>query len=275
MRLFKRAIGSVLVAAVCMLSRSSEAAEPSLALGPVAYAGEIPDYFQREVEQTLVNALESSHGTIFELRVKSCQRIDCLLEPAREAKSAAVILARISKRDRDYVVELLAHAVDDGVEIANVTAECSVCGQRELLDMLPAELVKLRAQALEALSERALRPRLEAAPELEPTHARRSEGVGLRAGGWVATWLGVGALGTGVALLVLDGRPHQPTCAPGLVDANGACPNIYTTAGAGYAMLGVGIASLGVGIGLLVHGYRQRDRPTRVQFGPGPLQLRF
>jgi hypothetical protein len=267
MRLFARAICWV---AMMLVARSSAAAEPLLALGPVAYAGEIPDYFQREIDQTVLHALQSGHATIFELPVDSCQRIDCLLEPAREAKSAAVILVRVSKRDRDYGVELIAYDVDDGAVIAEVTGECSVCGQQELLDMLPAELGKLLNRWEAAAGDEEV---VQQAPEPVPTG--RTKGTGVRVGGWLATSLGVGGIGAGVALLVLDGRPHQPTCSPELVDVNGACPNVYTTSGAGYTLLGVGIAALGAGIGLLVHGYRQRDRTARVQFAPGYLHIRF
>ena len=331
MPLFARTIGALVLVAVCLFSRPLEAAERPCALGPVTYAGDIPDYFRAEIEQTLMGALEASQGQALELRVESCQQIDCLLEPARAAAIAAVLLVRIHRQDRDYRIELVAHAVDDGELLAQVSAECSVCGQQELLDMLPAELVRLRAKLLHALADRVQPPRLLvdgtptgarvridgdelgtspvrtevdvgdhaieiSAPDyatqvhrwvavadveevvryqLEPLDPGRSTGVGLRAGGWVAAVLGAGGIGAGAALLAVDGREHAPTCTPALVDVNGACPNVYTTATAGGIALGLGVASLGVGIGLLVRGYRRSARSTRVQLTPSGLQLRL
>jgi hypothetical protein len=271
MRSSSTVICSVLAAAVLMVAGPTRAAEPALALGPVAYAGEIPEFFQREVEQTLVSTFAANHETIVELHAESCQRIECLLGPARRANSAAVVLARISRRERDYTIELTAHAVTDGSVLAQISAECSVCGQRELLDMLPAELARLRAKLLEQLASTDLDALELAAPG--PAPERRM--VGLRVGGALTTTLGIAGVAAGATLIALDGRPHRPTCAPDLLDPNGSCPNVYTTATAGYALLGLAIASFATGTALLIVAQRQRVPGGRVRLTAGGLQLRF
>lgn len=282
MRLCRSAIYSFFIVMASTVPRASEAGEPEIALGPIAYDGEIPAYFQREVEQTLIRALELHPEMMLGTLNGDCQEMHCLLDYAHEANIAAVIFARISKRDRDYAIQLTSRAVADGAAIAEVIGDCNICGQQELLDMLPAELAKLRVRTLDALAERTVAPRVvnDDSPTIPPVSTDPPEFEGSKrayssVGGWLAIALGVGGGGAGVALLVLDGRPHWPSCEPNLVDVNGACPNVYTTAGAGYALLGVGLAGLGVGIGLVVHHHRKHSRGSRVELAPGSLRLSF
>jgi hypothetical protein len=214
--------------------------------------------------------------------------------------------------------------------LARVEAECSVCGQQELLDAIPAEVVELHAKLAAALAARDGPPRLavdgkpngaaltldgedlgvspvalEVAPgkhqlEIEaPGHHAQihrwiaaagveelvsyqltprdptGEGRGFRVGGALAVALGLAGTGTGVALIVLNGREHGPTCSPELVDANGTCPNVYTTATAGAVSLGLGLAAIGVGVGLLVHDRRRASKDARVRVTTAGVNIRF
>jgi hypothetical protein len=315
---------------VMSLTMAASGSVQPIGVGPVEYSGEIPEYFQREIERTLGDAIEQAHGVTIELRVESCTQLECLLEPAAQAKLAVVVMPRVTKQDRDYHVELIAYAVNDGTELARVQAECSVCGQQELLDTIPAEVVELHAKLAVTLAAQAGSPRLavdgkpegavltldgeglgaspvalDVAPgehQLEiaaPGHhaqvhrwtaARGVEELvsydltrrnatakerGLTVGGWVAVALGLAGTGTGVAMLVLDGREHGPTCSLDLVDINGACPNVYTTAAAGYVSLGLGLAALGVGAGLLIHKRRLASTDARVHVTSAGINVRF
>jgi hypothetical protein len=308
---------------VLSLTTAASGSVQPIGVGPVAYAGDVPEYFQLEIERTLSDAIERAHGGAVELRVESCTQLECLQGPAAQAKLEVVLLARVTKQNRDYHVELVAHAVDDGSVLVRVDAECSVCGQQELLDAIPAEVVQFHAKLSAALAARDDAPRLavdgkprgaalildgedlgaspmalDVAPgehqlqiQAPGRHAQihrwnAMQGVeelvkyelsprGLAAGGWLAVALGIAGTGTGVALLVLDGREHRPTCGPDLVDVNGTCPNVYTTATAGYVSLGLGLAAVGVGAGLLVHDRRRANKDARVGVTAAGLNVRF
>jgi hypothetical protein len=301
-----------------------------IGVGPVEYSGEVPEYFQQEIERALIAAIEQAHGEAIELSVESCMRLECLQEPAAQAKLEVVLLPRVTKQGRDYRVELVAYSVADKTMLARVEGECSVCGQQELLDFIPAEVVELHAKLSAALAARHDAPRLavdgkprgatltldgedlgvspvtlEIAPgdhQLQITaaghHAQihrwvaaagvevlvsyrltpsnpSDAGRGLRIGGGLAVALGLAGTGTGVALLVLDGREHRPTCNPDLAYINGACPNIYATATAGYVSLGLGLAAIGVGAGLLIHERLRTSRHARVRVTTAGINVQF
>lgn len=301
-----------------------------IGVGPVEYSGDVPEYFQREIERTLIVAIEQAHGGAVELRIESCTRLECLQGPAAQANLEILLMPSVSKAGRDYRVELVAYSVDEKTMLARVEVECSVCGQRELLDLIPAEVVELHAKVSAALAARHELPRLavdgkpggaaltldgedlgtspvalEVAPgkhQLQisaPGHHAQihrftaaagveelvhyqltprnpiNEGRGFRIGGGLAVALGLAGTGTGVALLVLDGRGHGPTCSPALIDDNGACPNVYATATAGYVSLGLGLAAIGVGAGLLIHDRRRSNTNARVRVTTAGINVQF
>jgi hypothetical protein len=301
-----------------------------IGVGPVEYSGEVPEYFQQEIERALIAAIEQAHGEAVELSVESCTQLECLQQPAAQAKLEVVLLPRVSKEGRDYRVEIVAYSVADKTMLARVEGGCSVCGQRELLDVIPAEVVELHAKLSAALAARHDAPRLavdgepdgaaltldgedvgvspvalEVAPgehklqitapdhhaqihrwvaaagveelvsyELTPRDPSK-RGRGLRIGGGLAVALGLAGTGTGVALLVLDGRNHGPTCSPDLVDGNGGCPNVYATAAAGYVSVGLGLAAIGVGAGLLIHERLRTSRHARVRVTTAGINVQF
>jgi hypothetical protein len=85
---------------------------------------------------------------------------------------------------------------------------------------------------------------------------------GARIGGWVGFALGVAGLGIGGVLIASDGLEHGPSCPIDLRDANGNCPNVYTTKVAGIVAAGAGGAALVTGISLLIHA-APKDRRNR------------
>jgi hypothetical protein len=315
---------------VLSLSMAASGGVQPIGVGPVEYSGDVPEYFQQEIERTLSVAIEQAHGEATQLRAPSCTQLECLQEPAAQAKLEVVVMPRVSKEGRDYRVELVAYAVADKTMLARVEGGCSVCGQKELLDVIPAEVVELHAKLSAALAARHEAPRLavdgvpggatltldgedlgvspmaiEVAPgehqlqiaapghhaqihrwvaaagveellsyELTPRRASH-EGRGLRIGGGLAVALGLAGAGTGVVLLVLDGRQHGPTCSPDLLDVNGACPHLYGTATAGYISLGLGLAAIGVGTGLLIHERRRTNKNARVRVTTAGINVQF
>lgn len=314
---------------VMSLTMAASGSVQPIGVGPVAYSGDVPEYFQQEIERTLGDAIERAHGEVVELRVESCTQLECLAKPAARAKLEVLLMPRVTKVDRDYRVEIVAYAVDDATVLARVEAECSVCGQQELLDAIPAEVVELHAKLAATLAARDGPPRLtvdgtpdgaaltldgeelgesplalDVAPgehrleiaasghhaqihrwsasagveelvSYELTPRNDEQGRGLLAGGWVSVALGLAGTGTGVALLVLDGRDHVPTCSPEIVDTSGDCPNVYMTATAGYVSLGLGLAAIAVGTGLLIHHRHRAKANARVRVTTAGLNVRF
>lgn len=76
---------------------------------------------------------------------------------------------------------------------------------------------------------------------------------------WTAMAAGVGSLGAGIGLLVIDEQPIERECN---ADADGNCEFLYDTVNGGVALTVVGVALLGTGIGLLLN-QAQKDRAQR------------
>lgn len=76
---------------------------------------------------------------------------------------------------------------------------------------------------------------------------------------WTALGVGAGALGGGIALLVIHERPVERDCNP---DAEGRCEFLYDTLEGGVALTMVGIALVGAGVGLLINQVK-KDRIQR------------
>ena len=89
----------------------------------------------------------------------------------------------------------------------------------------------------------------------------------LKLAGWGLLGAGVAAAGTGATLWWLDGRAHQASCPSESVDANGLCPNSYTTGTAGIALTATGAAMVIASIPLLVVGHRT-ERRVKVGLSP-------
>lgn len=254
-----RVLTLLAVLTASLLPQAVRAAERPIGVGPVQYDGEFPGYFRREIEQTIFAAMEQMDREVTDLRGHKCEQLTCLRTAAKRTNVEIVILAHASAADRDYRIELVAYRVAGGRELARSVVECSVCGQREVLDAIPGKVIALHADVAATLA---------AQPE------RRASPRALRIGGAVALSLGLASVGSGTVLWALDGRDYGPSCAPGRIDGNGACPEVYTTGIAGYVGVGIGVVALAIGTGLLIHQRRDHAR-RRVRVMATGLELRF
>lgn len=75
---------------------------------------------------------------------------------------------------------------------------------------------------------------------------------GMRVGGWVSVGLGLAMVGSGAALLAIDGRQYRDRCSGGDVDPDGDCRFRYDTRTGGAVALSIGAAALVTGITLVV-----------------------
>ncbi len=82
----------------------------------------------------------------------------------------------------------------------------------------------------------------------------------LRATGWTFSMLGIGLVGAGVPLLVLEERPVRNKCSGDNVDFAGNCRFRYDTLLPGALLTGFGIASLLTGITTGVIAYSRRTK---------------
>jgi hypothetical protein len=87
--------------------------------------------------------------------------------------------------------------------------------------------------------------------------------------GWTGIGVGVAAIGAGVALLVIDENPYDPSC-DGL---EGTCARRYNTLGGGIAALAGGVVAAGAGATLLILDKRERGN-LEAWIGPGGGGLR-
>lgn len=104
-------------------------------------------------------------------------------------------------------------------------------------------------------------------------------GRALRIVGWTTAGLGLGAVGAGIALIVIDGKEITSDCSGDSVDLDGDCRWRYGTLTGGAVAAGVGGAALVTGITLAVIGHkrgRQRAAASaRVRPTATGLALRF
>ncbi|MCX4242548.1 PEGA domain-containing protein [Paraliomyxa miuraensis] len=80
---------------------------------------------------------------------------------------------------------------------------------------------------------------------------------------WAALATGVGSLGAGIGLLVIDERPIQSDCN---ADVNGTCQYLYDTVNGGVVLTVVGVALVSTGVGLML-AQRRQDRLQRSGVG--------
>jgi hypothetical protein len=93
--------------------------------------------------------------------------------------------------------------------------------------------------------------------------------------GWTGVGVGAGAIGAGVALIVIHDRPINFDCDGGNKDVDGDCKFIHKTLPGGIVLAAGGAALVGTGIALLVLGKkRQTKPPVEAMVGPGMLGLR-
>lgn len=90
--------------------------------------------------------------------------------------------------------------------------------------------------------------------------------------GWTGVGVGVGALGAGVALLVIHDQPIASDCSGVNQDADGDCKFVHKTLPGGIALAATGAAALATGVAFLVLD-RKRTKSRRVEALIGPRMV--
>jgi hypothetical protein len=116
-----------------------------------------------------------------------------------------------------------------------------------------------------------VRLHLETAQEIKPDTSKRDRRF--KVSGAVTLGAGLALVPAGVALLILNDRPHMPSC-DGKADVNGRCPQQYDTLVGGIALTAASAVLITVGSVLLARGAgrigkdrkRARLRPTSSGF---------
>lgn len=88
--------------------------------------------------------------------------------------------------------------------------------------------------------------------ELEPLVTGDGPGAWVAPTAWTFVGAGLAAIGGGVALIMIDERPHQATCSAEYQDMDGDCPFRLQTMPAGIGVGAAGVVLAGVGAGLLI-----------------------
>ena len=100
---------------------------------------------------------------------------------------------------------------------------------------------------------------------------RRGKQHVIRPAGFALAGVGFGLLTSGAVLLAIDGKEHQNTCTPDLVDIDGDCPFRYATKAPGIGLVVGGVLAAAGGAGLLTWSYVSRgekEREARLDVGP-------
>lgn len=200
-------------------------------------------------------------------------------ELVRQAGDIAALLGgRLAAHERSAAVAVQGTPVDaalvlDGEFVGAAPQRLTVTpGEHTLRIAKTGYQTQERTWTAAAGVEEAVDFELHVAPSVDPPpRTRRSRWP------WALVGSGAAAAGAGLTLVVVDGRPHMPTCPESSLDPTGECPNVYTTMGAGIALTTVGIAAIVTGVVVLVRQQRVGRQPrdvTRAMLGH-PLLPRF
>lgn len=100
----------------------------------------------------------------------------------------------------------------------------------------------------------------------------RDAGRGLRAAGYAGLGLGLAALGSGVALIVMEERPLANRCSGENVDSDGDCKYRYATLESGLAFAIGGGVVLASAIAMIVVGHK-RKKQSNIRVSASPTGL--
>ena len=88
---------------------------------------------------------------------------------------------------------------------------------------------------------------------------------------WALPIVGAPLVGTGAALMAIDGQPHTRTCPDSALDLAGQCPNVRTTMTGGVLLTVVGVAAIVTGVTMLIRRHRGAARNSAYgRAAPGP-----
>lgn len=253
--------------------------KPRIAIAPIVYSTTIPEHTKVAVHATVTEAVQSMTRSALLLDVDAeCRTRQCALRQARDADAELLLELTLTLDQRDYAIEVVVLAADDGRQLTESSGECRLCAQAELLVEIAAQLTSLEA-AIERepahSPPHAGSPAPELAPARSPIAGAEVRSRRLEIGGWIGFALGLAGVGAGAALLAIDGREHGPTCGVADRDVHGACPNVYTTQLAGIVSVSAGAVALASGAGLLIAGKARRERGAAARLTPAPGGLRL
>lgn len=211
----------------------------------------------------------------------ACREGACVRAIGKALAVPVVVYAAIELQDGNTVVAMRLFDGGTGERDAEVREVCDLCGEAELSERIGVAASALGARAIEPRERRAkaIAKPIEVPrppPPPPPPPPSRSVIPGLAIGA-----VGVGLLGAGIYLIVLDGKG---TCSPGdkpeFPDRGAVirypdpsnrdvyfCREVYTTRTMGIAGAGAGALALVVGAVLVV---RARDRSRAVEVSPLP-----
>jgi hypothetical protein len=123
-----------------------------MGLGPVEYVGELPPYFRVEIERVIASALDRGGVAPVGLPTDECEQLECVRQAAAQAGLDVFVMSYLLHENRDYELKFIAYAVADQRALAQTKVDCSICGQQELLDAIPAKLIELEAKIAQSFA---------------------------------------------------------------------------------------------------------------------------
>jgi hypothetical protein len=102
----------------------------------------------------MANALDRGGAAPIRLPANECEDLECVRQAAKRAGLDVFIMSHLLHENRDYELKFVAYAVADRRALAQTTVDCSICGQQELLDAIPAKLIELDAKIAQVLAAR-------------------------------------------------------------------------------------------------------------------------
>lgn len=198
------------------------------------------------------------------------EEVGALIEAKAVAAAAALEKLRAAFATVEISTTPLGAKVEvDGVEQGSTPLDLELApGVHRLRVTKPGHLPQeFEYEAIEGMRKR-MTIGLEAEPPPPPDPAIRRSRDMFIAGGVLGV-LGLGAIGGGAALLVIDGDPYENDCQE---DVQGNCRYLYRTANGGIATIAVGAASTILGITLVALGAdarrKAKQRKANVRFVP-------
>lgn len=151
--------------------------------------------------------------------------------------------------------------VDGRIVGVSPIVEAVEAGEHTITVAKPGYLDRERKITFVAGGEETVELGLQVAPEAVVEAPPPPDGKGMRVAGWTLLGTGLGLVGGGVPLLILDESPVKSRCDdPANIDVNGLCRFRHNTLGAGIGLAAGGGAALIAGAVLVGLGYKRKKQ---------------